>query len=513
MIEKLRMRSRGMSVMLFRRRRGGLDAPGLSRGEISQMPRKSKRCRAGLLGALAATVALTAGCASTRVPMNEPLAAADGTGPSYRIEDLNRQGGAPDLLVFVSLSGGGKRSAAFAHGALRGMRDVPVALNGRISRLLDEVDQIAAVSGGSFPAAHFGLNGELSFETFPGEFLNRDIEAFIWGTFLLPWNWEWLFNPLYGTNDRMAEVYDRLMFRGASFADLARRGRPQIAIVATDISFGLPFAFTPQYFDVICSDLGSFPVARAVAASNGFPVLFPPVTLQNHRGRCPIPPPLNARAGTSETDLRLRVLAEAQRRYLDPEQVRWVHLMDGGIADNLAMRATVNTMLLIGRDVTQVAERLLPIRRILMVSVDGQAAADPERPRQRVVTGLGQILSAVSGAQIDNYNIETLLLAQAELAHLASVIRDLRCARAARIERHACDDVRGQVVHISLSDYPDEERRRRLQAIRTGLTIPSEDAAALVEAGETMIRSSAALRDFLAASPTAATARRAQPGR
>ena len=45
---------------------------------------------------------------------------------------------------------------------------------GRDSTLLDEVDLLAGVSGGAFPAAHFGLYGKASFETFPEEFLYPD---------------------------------------------------------------------------------------------------------------------------------------------------------------------------------------------------------------------------------------------------------------------------------------------------------------------------------------------------
>ena len=99
----------------------------------------------------------------------------------------------------------------------------------------------------------------------------------------------------------MAQIYDRLMFRGASYADLYRRGRPQLSINATDISFGTPFGFLPQQFDVICSDLGKLPIAHAVAASNGFPVLFGPITLHNYRGPdCPLPPPSSAAAANGE---------------------------------------------------------------------------------------------------------------------------------------------------------------------------------------------------------------------
>ena len=169
------------------------------------------------------------GCTSLTIPMNQPLRSPEGN-TEYRLLDVNRIGGAQSALVLVALSGGGKRSAAFAFGVLRGMRDIPVRPEGRKSVLLDEVDLLAGVSGGSFPAAYYGLYGKRSFETFPDEFLYADIEAYIWGTFLLPWNWNWVVNPLAGTNDRMTWVYDKLMFHGATFADFYRRGRPQVSI-------------------------------------------------------------------------------------------------------------------------------------------------------------------------------------------------------------------------------------------------------------------------------------------
>ena len=49
------------------------------------------------------------------------------------------------------------------------------------------------------------------------------MNAFVWGIYLLPWNWEWLINPLFGTNDAMAAVYDRLMFHGATTPTLRSR--------------------------------------------------------------------------------------------------------------------------------------------------------------------------------------------------------------------------------------------------------------------------------------------------
>ncbi len=453
----------------------------------------------GLAGAL-----LLAGCSSLAVPMNEPLRSAAGN-TDYRLLDVNRRGGAESELVLVALSGGGKRSAAFVFGVLRGMRDIDVRSGDKGRRLLDEVDLLSGVSGGAFPAAHFGLYDEKSLATFPDEFLYRDIEAFIWGTFLLPWNWDWIFNPLVGTNDRMTQVYDRLMFHGATFADLYRRGRPQISINATDISFGSPFGFLPQTFDVICSDLSSLPIARAVAASNGFPVLFSPVTLRNYRGPdCPLPSPVSPQARRNgQTDLRTRALLANLDRYSDGEQTPWIHLMDGGISDNLALRVLLNDMLLLDIGTDRFAAGLLPVRRILVISVDGQSAPNPNWPRQRVVSGLGQIISAVTSTQIGAYNVETLIAVESTVDELVGRLRALRCRQAPVIDGYGCDDVAGKVLRIRLSDFPDPETRARLVAIRTGLTLPRAQVDALIATGQSMIdRDAETIASFLHPRPT-----------
>lgn len=449
------------------------------------------------------TALLLAGCASLSVPMNEPLHRAAGN-TEYRLLDLNRAGGAASALVLVAISGGGKRSAAYGFGVLRGMRKVEVRPEGKNSTLLKEIDLLAGVSGGAFPVAHYGLYGEKSFTTFPDEFLYRDIDAYIWGTFLLPWNWGWLFNPLVGTNDRMTQIYDRLMFHGATFADLYRRGRPQISINATDVSFGSPFGFLPQSFDVICSDLASMPIARAVAASNGFPVLFGPVTLRNYRGpNCPLPAPPQAREPV-QSDLRTRTLLANLDRYANGQQTPWIHLMDGGISDNLALRVVLNDMLLLDTRAERFSTGLLPVRRILVISVDGQSAPNPNWPRQRVISGLGQIISAVTSTQIGSYNVETLIAVKSAVDELTNELRRMRCREGPVIDGHACGDVAGKVLRIRLSDYPDPETRARLVAIRTGLTLPRQQVDALVAAGETMIRGDAgAIAAFLhPAAPT-----------
>jgi len=442
-------------------------------------------------------VLLLAGCSSPDRGINPPL--APGTrNAGYDLADMNAASGRTDLLIFVALSGGGKRSAAFAHGVLRGMRDVPVGVGGPPSTLLAEIDQLAGVSGGTFTAAHYALNGERSFETFPEEFLHRDIASYVWGTYVLPWQWGWLVDPYIGTNDRMAQVYDDLMFHGATFRDLIARGRPRLSVNATDLASGGSFPFLPHAFDVICSDLSRFSVARAVAASNGFPLLFTPITLANQRGpHCDTPLPVNLAVRPPPRDYNRRRLYEIVGRMADRDRTPWLHLLDGGIADNLALRTTLNFSLLGGTDMSEFIAANMPVRRMLVISVDGQSATDQALSQQRMVNGIVQIFDAVSGGQIDNYNLETLAMLQAEVDRLTERQRELRCARARTIEGFPCDDSKGMLARVSLADVRDPALRERLRQIPTGLTLPPEDVEALVAAGESVIRNHAELAEFL----------------
>jgi NTE family protein len=207
----------------------------------------------------------------------------------------------------------------------------------------------------------------------------------------------------------------------------------------------------------------------------------------------------------AQNDLRTRALIETLYRYSDGQQSPWIHLMDGGISDNLALRVLLNDMLLLDTRGDRFAADLMRVRRILVISVDGQSAPNPNWPRQRIVSGLGQVLSAVSSAQIGAYNIETLIALQSAVDDLVDKLRTRRCRQAPVIGGFACGDVEGRVLQVSLSDYPDPETRSRLVAIRTGLTLPREQVDDLVAAGEKMIgRDAGAIAGFLEPGPQAA---------
>jgi len=475
-----------------------------------------------LAGVLSVAVLLVAACASLKVQDTTPLSASQLEPPGaseisrggYRIDlTASLPDEAPDLLVLVAFSGGGKRSAAFGYGALRGMRDVMVPTRSGPRSLLSELTGMSGVSGGSFPAAYYGLYREAAFGKFEQDFLYQNTNGYIEGIYLLPWNWTWLVNPDVGTNDFMAHVYDETMFHGATFSALQQRGRPLVAIDATDLSYGMPFLFTQEMFDLICSDLDQFPIARAVAASNGFPGLFSPITLTDRARDCGGRKPGWLRAISPEQlhNPLSRVGHEGRmaERYLDPNEVRFVHLVDGGVADNLGLRAAGSLFRVATPEEIEL-RGFDKIRRLLVLSIDGEGSQDTALARQRIVGGLLSMILQASGAMIDNYNLDTLLVVGAQVQEFAKLIAKARCEKASVIDGAPCGDVEAALIHVSLSDLPDSPEKKQLLAIPTGLTIPREQVDLLIKAGQEAITGSPAVRSFFdryrqPASPAVAT--------
>src|SRR5215471_14950516 len=197
-------------------------------------------------GGLAPLVLLCAlalvGC-DARPPINAPIKSQD-LAKGYRLERVKADPDNPgDVLVILTLSGGGTRAAALAYGTMEALRDVKLRMGGRSRRLLDEVDVINAVSGGSIVAAYYALYRDGLFRDFEAKFLKRDVERQLRVELLaaLPR----LAQSQFSRGDVLAEYFDRELFNRATYADLARGDmRPFVVINATALSSGARFPFT-----------------------------------------------------------------------------------------------------------------------------------------------------------------------------------------------------------------------------------------------------------------------------
>jgi len=130
--------------------------------------------RASLSCVAAWLLLLLGGCTTRRV--NPPLIHYD-LGSRHQFEKQWHRGDQQDLVI-LAFSGGGTRAAAFSYGVLEALRRIEVVTRvGRKMRLLDEVDLITGVSGGSFTALAYGLYGENLFDEYDARFLKRNVQG------------------------------------------------------------------------------------------------------------------------------------------------------------------------------------------------------------------------------------------------------------------------------------------------------------------------------------------------
>ncbi len=449
-------------------------------------------------------VFFVSGCA--HYPVNQPLDRYNPDG-GYRLEKMGTPGSSRSLLVIVTFSGGGTRAAAFSYGVLEELARTEIWWDGHHRRLLDEVDVISAVSGGSFTAAYYGLFGDRIFEEFEGRFLKKNIQRALMGRVLHPLNWLRLASPKFDRSDLAAEYYDKQLFKGRTFGDIAARGGPVIYINATDITLGTWFSFCQEQFDSICSDVSRFPVARAVAASSAAPAVLSPVTLRNYASSCGYEPPQYVRECLEERNVSRRRFQQAVHAtsYMDARKRPYVHLLDGGLADNLGLRAIMDRIIFV-RDPWSTLQMagLGETRRVVFIVVNAETEPDIRLDRREKAPRIAQVLKATPRVSIKRYNFETVELLRGNLRKWAEEIRARRCrARSAESEAEGTSEVgpwNGIVfylVEVNLDALPDESERSYLKGLPSSFTLPSETVEHLRDAAHRVLAQSVEFQRLL----------------
>ncbi len=419
-------------------------------------------------------LSLLSACAT----VNAPLKTWDPT-HGYRPSSKLPFGPTDHTVFGLHFSGGGIRAAAFAHGVLEELADTMVVVDGQSRRLLDEIDYVNGVSGGSFTAAYFTVFGDRIFEDYEERFLKRNVQADLIFRLFWPWNWVRMFSPFYDRIDLAVDYYNDYIFDGVTFGDLDRRKAPALNINTTDLSTGNPFSFTQEQFDFICSDLSSFPIARAVGASSAVPILFPPVLLHNYAGSCGFETPSwLERALQKPRDQSVRRWRGARiiASYLDNDSRPYIHLIDGGISDNLALRDPISQ----AADVTLLeqkpGEENKDLHRIVVIVVNAQTESEITWSLVDQFPSVSSLLGSMTNAQIDVLSAETL-----ELLHNFAILWEERSSTAGF-------PTKVYVIEVTFQSLRDEDKRKYLNKLSTNLSLPGEDVDLLQRTARELLR-------------------------
>jgi len=428
------------------------------------------------------SISFIVGCAA-QYPLNIKTEIA---GKSFIRETASKNKDS-DLILILAFSGGGTRAASMAYGTLEALKQVEIP-SGNVSpnngqkqnTFLNNVSIITAVSGGSFTAAYYGLHGEGIFKDFRERCLLKDMQGDLLYKLINPFNWPRLGSPRFGRSDLAQEYYDKILFNGATLADMTADDRPSIVIMATDSLGGLSFPFIPDAFTWICSDFNRFPVSRAVTASSAVPGIFSPIVLINYTNNCRKEVPAWIKDALKKPDQSSRKyhMAVSANSYLNQNKKPFLYLIDGGITDNLGLRTIIDIVTLGGlKDILAKSERK-EIRRVAFIIVDAETQTEPAWGILGEIPGTGTVLDIASTIMINKYNFETIDL-------LRRSVRDWQTELALNT-----NPVDFYVIHMTFKSLADKKEQEYFQNIPTSLSLSADQVDKLRNVAARLIYSS-----------------------
>jgi len=420
-------------------------------------------------GCIALLLGILSGCTNVNValnPLNMPIpdrrsnatrslmAHLAGSEKSARAED--------GWFVGLAISGGGSRSANFSAAVMFELQRLG---------LLDRLDVISSVSGGSLTAAYYCMASDAEWN--PGNVQRQLTHGFasdMLVDFFQPWYGAAMMFSDYDRTDLLAKSLATHLFnrggKSCTYADL-RADRPRLMVNATDLQSGKKFVFSNEAFDEINSDLARYPLAYAVAASASVPIVLHHVTLRD--------------------------FSTVFKQYK--------HLVDGGIVDNLGVQTLLETYKA-SNDAAK-ARGLTPAYAkgavLIVVDADTQFSA---RLSDRGDTNLIESLGI--GAQMTS----TKLLHRASTANLTDIIVQYAAKDASAeslrqslvtlrsvgyLESKDSDGRPMTIFHIALSratdlkDAPSADFAYSLDSIETYFNISESNAAMLYRAARLIV--------------------------
>ena len=443
------------------------------------------------------------GCAVINDPINLPKP----DGQNVALAEVS-PGALADDAVFIGLafSGGGMRASAFAQGMLEALQE-----QGRSKTnphgLLPHVRLVTGVSGGSVTAAYFGYRGPEGVDAYRDAYLVKNAEKYMANSPI---------NPIAiarglsgGANGRktFARFLDESLFHGATFGDLRRRSDIVTWINAADVANKTSFLFAPETFDALCSDLSKLPLSEAVAASAAFPLVFAPIVLEAHTEACDYAEPdwLTSARHNPEATATLKAYGKVLEGYADPEKVKYVKLLDGGITDNFGTIAfNVERAKAQNPYAPLTAAQAVRVNRLMFLVANAGVEAELDWTSRIKGPGGAALAMSIVNSSMGSATRTAYDAMRLTLADWHADVVEFRCGlppsevRRLRgtLDGWDCEDLKLFVSEVSF-DGLDEAMRAELNQIPTRLKLETGQVDLAIEAGRLSTRANPEFNGFL----------------
>jgi NTE family protein len=430
-------------------------------------------------------IALTLLCGCAHHQINQPLPAGGVPQQGYYFHTRQLTNNSDDLMVVLAFSGGGTRAASLSYGVLEELRRTRVRVEGQERSLLQEVDAISSVSGGSVTAAAYGLYGERTFEVLEKAFLNRNVQRELLLRTLNPFRWPKLWSSTYGRSQLAADYYDQILFHNATFADLNRAGGPYLVINGTDITSGARFDFTQHTFNLINSDVEPYPLSYAVAASSAVPGALTPISLKNYADAQHPWVPDWVHPATTNASGRIKRRAQILREFSDSRAHPFLHIVDGGVSDNLGMSPVVDYLESLPYSPREQADmQKRRTRRVVLISVN--AFSSPEKDWDTKESPPNSIATAAAAA---GHTLER------NSWYMLDRVQDGFDRWQAEIGQR--NDLKLYRIYLSFTQFKDQRDQRFFLNLPTTFFLPTTDVEKLRDAGRRLLRENESFNELL----------------
>ena len=238
--------------------------------------------------------------------------------------------------------------------------------------------------------------------------------------------------------------------------------------------------------------------------------MLSPVTFDNYGGTCGYQYPAWVR-DVAKPEGRPRPAGRAVERYREMQAFQnskdrpYIHLVDGGVADNLGVRPVLETLEeLILSTAFRGEVGFGVFRRIVLIVVNARSAPRTDWDRKEAPPGTVVQLLQASGVPIDRYSFETIETMKDKQEIYAwrreLLIARARLAGATEAEAEASVPLPKLAVHaldVSFENLPDPKEREYLMNLPTSFALPPEDVDRLRQAAGQLLRQSQDFQSLL----------------
>ncbi|MEA3276362.1 MAG: hypothetical protein U9Q81_13950, partial [Pseudomonadota bacterium] len=187
-------------------------------------------------------------------------------------------------------------------------------------------------------------------------------------------------------------------------------------------------------------------------------------------------------------DPEMTLAVDGLNSYFKKDRRQYAHFVDGGITDNLGLRAIYEIIEISGGAKVFVEKKLdrKPPRRLVVISVNASTDPEPEMDVSNKQPSLKETIGAMSDVQLHRYNVATLELMDKSVKRWA---KDLSAPGR---------PVTPYFIQVGFRDLAQPEQLQFFNQVPTSFSLSDEQVDKLIAAGRELLRNNPDFQRFLA---------------